>query len=310
MTQSTVIVPATTANIGPGFDCLGTALTLYNQVQFTLLPEASVSALELMVQGSEAEQVSTQKDNLLYRAWSKVFEVIGKPIPGVSISIQLGVPLARGLGSSATAIVGGLFGANQLAGNPLDQQAILGLAIELEGHPDNVVPALLGGCQLCAGSANNWQICDIPWHSTICPIVAIPNFELSTAEARSVLPQHINYGDALFNVAHMGLLLRALETGKKDWLEVAMSDRLHQPYRRSLIKGYDLVEAAALQVGAIGMVISGAGPSLLALAPEPNTKDVALAMEKAWASIDVQADAKILKLDMLGARCVEDFVAI
>ena len=276
MTQSTVIVPATTANIGPGFDCLGAALTLYNQVQFTLLPEAEASQLCLEVQGPEAERVSRGKDNLLYRAWSKVFQVIGKDIPAVSISIQLGIPLARGLGSSATAIVGGLFGANQLAGNPLDQQAILELAIELEGHPDNVVPALLGGCQLCAGSANNWQVCDVPWHSTICPIVAIPNFELSTAEARGVLPQQIDYGDALFNLAHLGLLLRALETGHQDWLKSAMSDRLHQPYRRVLIKGYDAVEAAALQAGAIGIVISGAGPSLLALSPESKTKEVAL----------------------------------
>ena len=308
MTQSTVIVPATTANIGPGFDCLGAALTLYNQVQFILCPEAEASELYLTVQGREAERVSTAKDNLLYQAWSKVFQVIGKATPAVSISIQLNVPLARGLGSSATAIVGGLFGANQLAGNPLDKPTILELAIELEGHPDNVVPALLGGCQLCAGSSNNRQICPVPWHSTICPIVAIPNFELSTAEARAVLPQQVDYGDALFNLAHMGLLLRALETGQQDWLKAAMSDRLHQPYRRALIKGYDLVEAAALQAGAIGMVISGAGPSLLALATASKAKEVALAMEIAWQSIEVQADAKILSLDMLGARCVEDSI--
>ena len=153
MTKTTVIVPATTANLGPGFDCLGAALNIYNHFQFSLASETAGATVTITVQGKEAEKVSTSKDNLLYRAWSRLYQEIGQIPPSVVINIQLGVPLARGLGSSATAIVGGLVAANQLAGKPLKRREVMELAIAIEGHPDNVVPALLGGCQLSAGEA-------------------------------------------------------------------------------------------------------------------------------------------------------------
>ncbi|NET43721.1 homoserine kinase, partial [Okeania sp. SIO2B3] len=132
-----------------------------------------------------------------------------------------------GLGSSATAIVGGLLGANQLAGHPLSQTEVMNLAIAIEGHPDNVVPALLGGCCLTASTPTGWEVCDIPWHSDIVPVVAIPDFELSTAEARRVLPTEYSRADAIFNAAHLGILLRGLETGNRDWLKAGMQDKIH-----------------------------------------------------------------------------------
>lgn len=296
----TITVPATTANLGPGFDCLGAALTLYNQFQFSKLPDGG-EALQISASGPEAERVSADSSNLLYQAFAECCRYLGQGPPPVAIHIQLGVPLARGLGSSATAIVGGLVAANQLAGQPLGRSQLLELAIALEGHPDNVVPALLGNCQLAAREGDKWQICEIPWQPTVVPVLAIPNFELSTAEARAVLPPAISRQDAIFNSAHLGLLLRGLETGREDWLRVGMADKLHQPYRQGLIPGYEVVRSAALAAGAYGMVISGAGPTLLALASPKQAGEVAAAMQGAWQAIGVAAEARSLSLDTRGA---------
>jgi homoserine kinase len=161
-----VTVPATTANVGPGFDCLGAALTLYNRFQFSLLPGSESLIIEAL--GSDAAGVATDASNLAYRAFSEVYQHTGKSVPAVKIRIELGVPLARGLGSSATAIIGGLVGANALLGSPLCPTEVMQLAIALEGHPDNVVPALLGGCQLTVASDQNQPIiCPIPWIITV-----------------------------------------------------------------------------------------------------------------------------------------------
>ena len=263
MKQITVSVPATTANLGVGFDCIGAALTMANKFQFKAV--TTNRQLQITVEGKEAELVSTDESNLIYQSFLKLYERIGQTPPNVEIAIALGVPLSRGLGSSATAIVGGLLGANYLAGNPLSKTEVRDMAIAIEGHPDNVVPALLGNCQLSVGEMGNWQISPIPWHQDIIPVVAIPNFELSTAKARQVLPTKINLKDAIFNISRMGLLLRALETNNPEWLTTALTDKLHQPYRQKLITGYAEVQSAAIAAGAYGLVISGAGPTLLAL---------------------------------------------
>ena len=182
----------------------------------------------------------------LIKLFSSYTDSLNQSPPPVAIHIDMQVPLARGLGSSATAIMGGLVGANELAGKPLSQVEVMQLAINLKDHPDNVVPALLGGCRLAASNtpSGSWEICDIPWHPDIVPVVAIPDFELSTAEARQVLPSEYSRADAIFNAAHLGLLLRALETGNENWLRCALQDKIHQPYRQSLIKGYEAVQEA------------------------------------------------------------------
>ncbi len=294
-----VKVPATTANLGSGFDCLGAALTLYNQFRFSL---STREVLQIIATGAEADRVSTDASNLVYQSFTKLYDHLGKTPPPVQIEIAMDVPLARGLGSSATAIVAGLLGANRLAGSPLSPEEVLHLAIALEGHPDNVVPALMGGCQLAAsGIDRHWEICDIPWDRSVVPIVAIPNFELSTAEARRVLPNHYTRADAIFNASHLGLLLRGLETGRSDWLRSALQDRIHQPYRQALIQGYELVQSAALNAGAHGMVISGAGPTLLALADSASAEAVRSAMRSAWAGQEVDAQVELLQIDRQGA---------
>ncbi len=305
----TVTVPATTANLGPGFDCIGAALTLYNDFKFTRLDEGGVI---IAATGAEAEKVSTDKSNLVYQAFLKFYQYLKQTPPPVKIEIQMGVPLARGLGSSATAIVGGLVGANLLAGELLSQSQVMELAIAMEGHPDNVVPALLGGCRLAATGVENepqrrrergeWEICEVPWHSNVVPILAIPDFELSTQEARRVLPTEVSRADAIFNTAHLGLLLRGLDTAKGEWLQAALQDKLHQPYRKALIPGYDAVNSAAVAAGAYGMVISGAGPTLLALADAAHSQAVEAAMAAAWKQEGITAVVRSLSLDTQGAR--------
>ena len=296
----TVRVPATTANLGPGFDCIGAALTLYNTFRFT---EALTT--KITVTGADAERVATDADNLAYRSFLKLFDRIGQTPPVLRLEIDMAVPLARGLGSSATAIVGGLLGANQLAGSPLSQTELMELAIAMEGHPDNVVPALLGGCRLAASGLHEEPIiCDVPWHDAFVPVLGIPDFELSTAAARQVLPMEYSRDEAIFNMAHLGLLVRALETGQSDWLQAALRDAIHQPYRQTLIKGFKAVQNAAVAAGAYGLVISGAGPTLLAIASPAAAPDTATAMAAAWTKAGVQSQVKVLSLDRQGAHYV------
>jgi homoserine kinase len=293
----TIRVPATTANLGAGFDCMGAALSLYNQFKFSAADQLSITAT-----GAEADRVDTSSSNLAYQAFAKLFEHLQQPIPPVKIELGLGVPLARGLGSSATAIVGGLMGANALAGKPCDAATVMQLAIEMEGHPDNVVPAMIGGCRLAASRGNAWEICDIDWHPDVIPVIAIPNFELSTAEARRVLPTSYSRADAVFNIAHLGMMLRGLETGNAAWLQTGLADRIHQPYRQALIQGYEEVEQAAIEAGAHGLVISGAGPTLLALATPDRAAAVVTAMTNAWTALGIQPQVQALEIDCQGAQ--------
>lgn len=299
-----VKVPATTANLGAGFDCIGAALSLYNQFTFTLADSLATrsTALSIVAQGAEADLVDLSSQNLAYQAFVKVFDKLQRPVPEIRLEIGLEVPLARGLGSSATAIVGGLLGGNGIAGFPLRPAEIMEMAIAMEGHPDNVVPALIGGCRLAASCGEQWEICDVPWHSDIVPIVAIPNFELATAEARQVLPSTYSRADAVFNISHLALLMRGLETGNSQWVKAGLVDRIHQPYRQKLIKGYIEVEQAAIAAGAYGMVISGAGPTLLALADASRSDQVVAAMASAWQAMGVEPIVRVLQLDTTGAQ--------
>lgn len=302
LTAVTAIVPATTANLGPGFDCLGAALALYNQVRFTRLATDG-PPLTIAVSGDGADRVPRDDSNLVYQAYCALFKHIGKPPLPVHLDISLGVPLARGLGSSATAIAAGLVGANFLMGNPLSPNQLSDLAITLEGHPDNIIPALFGSCRLSATRGEGaWVHAEVPWKPDITPVVAIPNFELSTSEARQVLPPHYSRDDAVFNTAHLGLLLRGLEEGRIDWLQAAMQDRIHQPYRTQLIPGFEAVRAAAIAAGACETVISGAGPTLLALATQEAAPAVAAAMQQGWQDQGIEAIAKPIALDLQGTR--------
>lgn len=293
-----VQVSGTTSNLGPGFDCLGVALTLYNQFSFAPAEEFRCT-IESTWSAEDTAQVSNGPDNLAYRAFGLLFDHLGKTTPPVELTIKMGVPLGRGFGSSATAIVGGLAAANAWLGKPLSVHEWLSLAVALEGHPDNVVPAALGGCQLALMGNDGLLTCPLSWHPEIALLVAVPSFTLSTTKARAVLPDSVPRSDAIYNLAHTALLAQGLASGRGDWLCEAMQDRLHQPYRWSLIPEAQSVRTAALAAGAWGVVISGAGPALLALAPTQERSRVAEAIAEVWPG------AKVLhpQIDPQGCRC-------
>ncbi|MBC8122297.1 MAG: homoserine kinase [Gemmatimonadaceae bacterium] len=276
-----VRVAATSANLGPGFDCLGVTLGLYNEFRFAPAEEQAFRVVS-EAYPVEAQKMSADRRNLVQQAFAHLCRHIDAPIPTVSIEVDMGVPLGRGLGSSATAIVGGIAAANAWHGSPLSTPEWLQLAVELEGHPDNVVPAALGGCQLSVLTLNGLLTCPVAWHPAIVPVVAVPDFKLATSKARAALPVTVPHTDAVYNAARTGLLIRGLESGCGEWLIEALQDRLHQPYRAALIPGWQTVRQAALDLGAWGVVISGAGPSLLALVPAEQAEAIATAMQVAW----------------------------
>ncbi|MDX2215064.1 MAG: homoserine kinase [Oculatellaceae cyanobacterium bins.114] len=305
----TVTVPGTTSNVGPGFDCLGAAFTLRNEFRFTRLEGQTSCQIAILktdpgvIPTGRQDLIQLDNNNLIYQAFLKAYEYLEQSPPSVRIDMQVRVPFSRGLGSSATAIVGGLVGANALAGSPLTQDELMTMAIAIEGHPDNVVPALLGGCRLAASDAtHDWTICDVAWNADVIPVVAIPDFEVSTEAARRILPKEYSRADAIFNMAHLGLLLRGLETGREDWLRSALQDRIHQPYRQSLITGFEAVQSAAIAAGAYGLVISGAGPTLLALTNSASASTVAIALSTAWSQQGISVQTKILQVDPQGAK--------
>jgi len=292
-------VPATTANLGAGFDCIGMALSLNNEFEFTLSEKTS-----LTVVGDGAQQITLNEDNLLYKSFLYFYQQTELTPPEIDIKISINVPLARGLGSSATAIVAGLLSANYFASRQLPQEKLMDMAIELEGHPDNVVPAFLGNCILSVGEKGYWQFASIECHPEIKLIVAIPDFELSTESARAVLPKQLSYSDAVYNIAHLGLLIKGLETANESWLKEALKDKLHQPYRKSLIKGYDEIYQTVMDNGAYGMVISGAGPTLLTLCNQKHTENIITSIQQTWLKLGIKADVRCLDIDTQGATLI------
>lgn len=241
-------VPATTANLGPGFDVLGLAIDRYNTFSF-----------------STSDKCNLPEDHLVYKAYRHTFESLGKPIIEVDIIVKDDIPISRGLGSSAACIVGGIMGANAMLGDPLDKNEVLRLATVMEGHPDNVSPAIFGGLMISVMDQNRILINKMPIPDTIKFIAIVPDFELSTEMARSVLPKMITHKDGIYNVARVSLLLSAFATGRMDLIKEGLNDRLHVPYRSDLIPGYEMIVDRAYQIGALGCFLSGAGPTIMCM---------------------------------------------
>ena len=297
-----VDVPATTANLGPGFDCLGAALDLNNRFAMRRI-EGGGERFELIIEGSEGSHLRGGPENLVYRAAQRVWKAAGLEPVALEARVRLAVPPARGLGSSATAIVAGLMGANALVGEPLSKEKLLELAIDIEGHPDNVVPSLLGGlCMTAKAASQRWRVVRCEWTPSVKAVVAIPSIRLSTSEARRAMPKSIPVGDAVVNLGALTLLLQGLRTGNGDLISDGMHDRLHEPYRWRLIKGGDQVKKAAMEAGAWGCAISGAGPSVLALCEEDKGPAVSRAMVKAWEAAGVASRAPVLNLQTSGSH--------
>lgn len=295
-----VRVPATTANLGPGFDTLGMALTLYNRFDVTLLHPDDGVIIEAT--GPQADLVPTGPNNLVARGAEAVWNTVGLSRAGWRVRLETEIPLGGGLGSSASAIVGGIVAANALAGNPLSRREMLQLATIVEGHPDNVAPALLGGVTVVVAlddGAIHWE--QLPADG-LHVIVAIPDQPLSTGRSRQVLPETVPRTDAVFNVGRASLLAAALANRNHDGLAAAFDDRLHQPYRARLVPGFADVVSAARREGALGAVLSGAGPSVVAFASdETSAEPIGIAMASAFLDTGIGAHWLVLTADTEGA---------
>ena len=264
MKRVTIRVPATTANLGPGFDAFGCALSLYTDVTF----EETEYGLEI----TGCDEAYTGPDNLAYVSYCAVLASLSEEIRGVKIHIDAHIPICRGLGSSAALLVAGAMGANVLRGNRLSTQGLLNITNAMEGHPDNLAPAFYGG--LTASMVDNGLpvTVNFPLHPDWDFLALVPDFNLATSKARSVLPTQLPRADAIYNISHGALVLKALELGDEKLLRTAMQDRIHQPYRKSLIQDYDQIEALVRTTGA-AFCLSGAGPTLLCITQDEKLEE-------------------------------------
>lgn len=293
-----VRVPASVANLGPAFDALGLAVGLYSEF---VVERSARPAVE--VEGEGHGTVPADESNLAYRAAAAVAGRAGRA-QAFAIRCRNAIPPARGLGSSAAAIVGGAVGANALLGTPLDPAALLDVAIEIEGHPDNVAPAQFGGAVVIArdGTRLIWTRFLPAWDAEV--VLAIPDFTVPTEHARRVLADRVPRQDAVTNIGRTGLLVAAMLTGRTELLETAMADALHQPYRAVLNPGMMEVIHAARGAGAFGAALSGSGPTIVAICPPDRTDAVGAAMVAAFAGAGQTARFVQVGVDRDGAAVI------
>ncbi len=305
-----VKVPATTANLGPGFDSFGLALPIFNTitVEETIMPGTGIE-INIIDETNEQDIISipTDENNIVYKAIELLYNSIGQSPSELKITIKTQIPIARGLGSSASVIVGGLIAANELLGKPADEAALLSIATEIENHPDNITPALVGGFVVSSleedgsviYSKMNWPK---DWNITVC----IPDYELSTSIARSVLPQEVPMKDAIFNLKHAAMLVQAVNSHDEKLMKAALDDRLHQQYREKLIPGLkEIKDALKHEENVMGVVISGAGPSILVISHGNNLDKIRETVSNVWLDLNVKSKILTLQVEENGAQIEE-----
>lgn len=258
MTAFTVRAPASSANLGPGFDSLGLSVPL-----FTTLRVTRQALTEVVPLGTELAGTAADESNYVYRAMQLAAKRAGRNLPPARIEIETEVPLARGLGSSAAALVAGIVAGNELLGSPLNEETVLDVAAREEGHPDNVAPALFGGIVVATLDKLGTHYIRLEPPAHLGVTVLIPDFELSTSKARAVLPREYSRADAVHALSHAALLAAALSVGRLDLLRHAMQDYIHQIWRAPLVPGLSDILDDAHRHGALGAALSGAGPTVL-----------------------------------------------
>ena len=287
MKRVTIRVPATTANLGPGFDAFGCALSLYTDVTFE-----ETEDFGLTITG--CDEAFTGPDNLAYTSYCAVLASLNEEVRGIKIHIDAQIPVCRGLGSSAALLVAGAMGANVLRGSRLSTQGLLNITNAMEGHPDNLAPAFYGGLTASMVDSGLPVTVNFPLHPGWEFLALVPDFDLPTSLARSVLPEQVNRGDAIYNVSHGAMVLKALELGDEKLLRSAMQDRLHQNYRKKLIPDYEKIEALIRTTGA-AFCLSGAGPTLLCISRNPGlqeklSKKLGSVTEKNWQMLPLHVE--------------------
>lgn len=290
-------VPATSANLGPGFDCLGLALKLYNEIQVELAEE-----LDIAIEGEGSNELPKNRDNLFYQSFAKCYSVISKQAPHISVSMFNRIPLARGLGSSASIIIAGVLAANHLSQANLSSEQILQIASDIEGHPDNVAAALAGGLTVSFQSDKGVGFRKFEPSGSIGALVFIPGNKLSTKEARGVLPKKMDIGDCVFNISRASLLVGSLINGDLDAMETAVEDKIHQPYRMPLLGDYERLINVLHANGVKAVALSGAGPSLIAFVGKEKIQELFSDVTGALKDEDLNYETKLLDIDMQGAK--------
>lgn len=296
-----VRVPGTTANCGPGFDAVGIACTVYNELELILSNDGN---LVIEIEGEGQDSIPRDETNIIWQVVQILLKKVGQEYTGIHIRMHNRIPLARGLGSSAAAIVAGLVAANGATGNTLSKEELLDMATAIEGHPDNVAPAIFGGITISVMEGEQARYLRFLPPTKLTMVVAIPAFNLSTHSARQVLPPTVPFKDAVFNVGRSALVIGALCQGEFQHLRYALEDQIHQPYRAHLIPGMQQVFDAALGQGALGVAISGAGPCLIAFA-DHHDEEIGKAMVQAFASKEIKASYLVLGIDGEGAKVID-----
>ena len=302
-----VKVPATSANLGPGFDCFGLALPVYNTITIEELVDPN-EGIQINVFSDEFDvnefHIPTDSSNIVYKAVDLLFTYIGQTPHSMRINIYSEIPLARGFGSSASVIVGGLIATNELLGNPADKKTLLSIATEIEGHPDNIAPAMLGGFVLSAvetdGSVTTSKL-DWPenWKITMC----VPDFELPTSISRSVLPEMVSLKDAAYNARRTAMMMEAIHSGNSELLKLGMQDKLHQQYRTKLVPGLDeIIKNLKHKDNVLGTALSGAGPGIIVITEGADTDEVKSIIKDTWSEYSVNVEMKTVNAEMHGAK--------
>lgn len=308
-----VKVPATTANFGSGFDCMGMALPIYNiiTIEETVLPGTGIEINVISETDDDdelaIEHIPKDENNIIYKAVELLYNSIGQTPSELRINIKSQIPIAKGLGSSASIIVGGLLAANELLNRPADEAALLSIATEVEGHPDNVTPAIVGGMVLTSYEDDGSIVYrKLPWpeewHLTLC----IPDYELATDISRSVLPKEVPMKDATFNARRTAMFVEALHTKDAELMKLALQDKLHQPYRTKLVPGLqEIIDNLKHEDNVLGCVLSGAGPAILIISQKNNLDHIKSIVSETWANYNVKTDIRTLKVEEQGAKVLE-----
>lgn len=300
-----VRVPASTANLGPGFDALGMALELYIYVELTVLEQGPTVIRQ---HGDNLDGIPTDERNLIYKVAQQVFAEAGVSHPHLQMDVYSEIPLTRGLGSSASAIIAGMVAANAVlpVEKKLSEQRLFELSSAMEGHPDNVGAALFGGIIAAFWDGAQAEKVKIIPSVDLQTLVVVPSFQLSTEKARHALPKQLSMADAVFNIGHASVLVAALSTGQLDVIKVAMKDRLHQPYRMELVPGMRKILAKATDHGALGAALSGAGPTVIAFvdrtSSEASKRELEAFMVEAFAEQHIEVATHWLNPDVQGAQ--------
>lgn len=309
----TVKVPSSTSNFGSGFDCFGMALPLYNiiTIEETVLPGTGVEVNIISdFQNNEnfaIEHIPKDENNIIYKAVEMLYNSIGQTPSELKITIKSSIPIAKGLGSSASIIVGGLLAANELLNKPADEAALLSIATELEGHPDNVTPAIVGGFVMTSLEDDGSIVYrKLEWPEEWVLNIMIPDYELVTEISRSVLPAEVPLKDAVFNAGRTAMFIEALHTKDDNLMKLALQDRLHQPYRSKLVPGLDDITARLRhEEDVLGVTLSGAGPAILVVSKKNKVEKVKEIVTEAWENYNVKTSVYSFKPELNGAEVIE-----